>query len=277
MRRSMAGRTARTVGTGKSFERRRQVMTDGATRSPLAKAGVAEMPEETRAKMRIMLVDDEPRMHTLVARIAKDAGYDFVGAEDGARALDVYEREKPDLVILDVMMPGLDGFQVCRRLRERGATEPVIFLSAKGDIVDKGVGFDAGGDDYLVKPFGSDELAMRIGAHLRRQQRMAAARPADVVEYEGLRIDLHKRKVTKRGEPVSLTPKEFDILAILASDAGSIFTREQLTLAVWGEEYAGETLGVAVYIRRIREKLEDVPSKPVYVQTVWREGYRFGE
>ena len=143
--------------------------------------------------------------------------------------------------------------------------------------MDKGVGFDAGGDDYLVKPFGSDELAMRIGAHLRRQQRMAAARPADVVEYEGLRIDLHKRKVTKRGEPVSLTPKEFDILAILASDAGSIFTREQLTLAVWGEEYAGETLGVAVYIRRIREKLEDVPSKPVYVQTVWREGYRFGE
>ena len=252
-------------------------MTDGAAKSPFAKSGATGAPEGAHATMKIMLADDEPRMHTLVARIANDAGYDFVGAEDGARALNVYEREKPDLVILDVMMPGLDGFQVCRRLREQGATEPVIFLSAKGDIVDKGVGFDAGGDDYLVKPFGSDELAMRIGAHLRRQQRTAAARPADVVEYEGLRIDLHKRKVTKRGEPVSLTPKEFDILAILASDAGSIFTREQLTLAVWGEEYAGETLGVAVYIRRIREKLEDVPSKPVYVQTVWREGYRFGE
>lgn len=252
-------------------------MTDGAAKSPFAKSGATGAPEGAHATMKIMLADDEPRMHTLVARISNDAGYDFVGAEDGARALDVYEREKPDLVILDVMMPGLDGFQVCRRLREQGATEPVIFLSAKGDIVDKGVGFDAGGDDYLVKPFGSDELAMRIGAHLRRQQRMAAARPADVVEYEGLRIDLHKRKVTKRGEPVSLTPKEFDVLAILASDAGSIFTREQLTLAVWGEEYAGETLGVAVYIRRIREKLEDVPSKPVYVQTVWREGYRFGE
>lgn len=224
-----------------------------------------------------MLADDEPRMHTLVRRIANDAGYDFVGAEDGMQALAVYRQERPDLIILDVMMPGIDGFQVCRRLREEGATEPVIFLSAKGDIVDKSVGFDAGGDDYLVKPFGSDELAMRIGAHIRRQQRTVAARPPDVVEYEGLRIDLHKRKVFKRGESIALTPKEFDILAILASEPGSIFTREQLTLAVWGEEYAGETLGVAVYIRRIREKLEDVPSKPVYIQTVWREGYRFGE
>lgn len=227
--------------------------------------------------MKILLADDEQRIHSIVSRIADDEGYELVSAYDGAQVLEVFEAEAPDLVILDVMMPRMDGFQVCRKLRERGAIVPVIFLSAKGDIVDKGVGFDAGGDDYLVKPFGSDELAMRIGAHLRRQQRMAAARPADVVEYEGLRIDLHKRKVTKRGEPVSLTPKEFDILAILASDAGSIFTREQLTLAVWGEEYAGETLGVAVYIRRIREKLEDVPSKPVYVQTVWREGYRFGE
>lgn len=226
---------------------------------------------------KILLVDDEPRIARVVRDMVEGAEWQFAYADNGADALDAVARDAPDLIIMDVMMPKMDGFTACRELRTRGVTVPVIFLSAKGDIVDKGVGFDAGGDDYLVKPFGSDELAMRIGAHLRRQQRTAAARPADVVEYEGLRIDLHKRKVTKRGEPVSLTPKEFDILAILASDAGSIFTREQLTLAVWGEEYAGETLGVAVYIRRIREKLEDVPSKPVYVQTVWREGYRFGE
>ena len=226
---------------------------------------------------KIMLIDDDASLQLALAHVVQGEGYAFCCAANGHEGLEMLEREKPDLLLLDVMMPGMNGYDVCERMRARGRRIPVIFLTAKGDIVDKGVGFDAGGDDYLVKPFGSDELAMRIGAHLRRQQRMAAARPADVVEYEGLRIDLHKRKVTKRGEPVSLTPKEFDILAILASDAGSIFTREQLTLAVWGEEYAGETLGVAVYIRRIREKLEDVPSKPVYVQTVWREGYRFGE
>lgn len=226
---------------------------------------------------KILLADDEPRMHTLMSRIADDAGYEFVGAEDGYEALEKFREEQPDLVILDVMMPGMDGFQVCRKLREEHAMVPIIFLSAKGDIVDKGVGFDAGGDDYLVKPFGPEELAMRIAAHVRRQQRSASVAVEGVVEHEDVRIDIRKRKVTKRGEPVVLTPKEFDILAILASGKGSIFTREQLTLEVWGEEYAGETLGVAVYIRRIREKLEDVPSKPVYVQTVWREGYRFGD
>lgn len=227
--------------------------------------------------VKILLADDEPRMHTLVSRIAHDAGYEFVGAEDGYEALEKFREEQPDLVILDVMMPGMDGFQLCRRLREEHAMVPIIFLSAKGDIVDKGVGFDAGGDDYLVKPFGSEELAMRIAAHVRRQQRNSSVAIGGIVEYGEVLIDIRKRKVTKRGEPIALTPKEFDILAILASDRGNIFTREQLTLEVWGEEYAGETLGVAVYIRRIREKLEDVPSKPEYIQTVWREGYRFGD
>lgn len=227
--------------------------------------------------MKIMLADDEAGMHALVRRICEDEGYEFAGAFDGAEALEMFAVEQPDLLILDVMMPRADGFQVCRKLREGGAAAPVLFLSAKGDIVDKGVGFDAGGDDYLVKPFSPEELAMRIRAHLRRQQRTAAAASPDVVEYEGLRIDLKKHRVTKHGETVPLTPKEFAILAILAGNKGDIFTREQLTVQVWGEHYAGETLGVAVYIRRIREKLEDVPSKPRYIQTVWREGYRFGD
>ena len=227
----------------------------------------------------IYYVEDDTNIRDLTVYALRQAGYEAKGFANAGDFFAACKEHVPELVLLDIMLPEVDGLEILHVLREDAAMKhvPIMMLTAKGTEYDTVCGLDAGADDYLVKPFGSDELAMRIGAHLRRQQRTAAARPADVVEYEGLRIDLHKRKVTKRGEPVSLTPKEFDILAILASDAGSIFTREQLTLAVWGEEYAGETLGVAVYIRRIREKLEDVPSKPVYVQTVWREGYRFGE
>lgn len=227
--------------------------------------------------MKILLADDERRIHAIVSRIANDEGYELASAFDGVEALEVFEAEMPDLVILDVMMPRLDGFQVCRRLRERGAIVPVIFLSAKGDIVDKGVGFDAGGDDYMVKPFSTEELAMRIAAHLRRQKRTLDGAHEDMVELGDLCVDVRKRKVLKRGATVDMSPKEFDILALLAVNKGDILTREQLTVEIWGEEYAGETLGVAVYIRRIREKIEDNPSKPRYVQTVWREGYRFGD
>ena len=228
-------------------------MTDGATRSPLAKAGVAEMPEETRAKMRIMLVDDEPRMHTLVARIAKDAGYDFVGAEDGARALDVYEREKPDLVILDVMMPGLDGFQVCRRLRERGATEPVIFLSAKGDIVDKGVGFDAGGDDYLVKPFDFDELMARVRAMVRR----GGERASSVMTSGDLMLDSASRYVERGGKEISLTAKEFDILEYLMQNEGKVLSRDKLSNHIWNYDYDGGSNVIDVYVHHLRKKIDD--------------------
>lgn len=227
--------------------------------------------------MKILLADDEQRIHSIVSRIADDEGYELVSAFDGAQVLAAFEQEAPDLVILDVMMPRMDGFQVCRKLRERGAIVPVIFLSAKGDIVDKGVGFDAGGDDYMVKPFSPEELAMRIAAHLRRQKRTLDVAREDVVELGDLCVDVRKRKVFKRGVAVDMSPKEFDILALLAVNKGDILTREQLTVQIWGEEYAGETLGVAVYIRRIREKIEDNPSKPRYVQTVWREGYRFGD
>ena len=166
--------------------------------------------------MKILLADDEQRIHSIVSRIADDEGYELVSAYDGAQVLEVFEAEAPDLVILDVMMPRMDGFQVCRRLRERGAIVPVIFLSAKGDIVDKGVGFDAGGDDYMVKPFSTEELAMRIAAHLRRQKRTLDVAHEDVVELGELCVDVRKRKVFKRGAIVDMSPKEFDILALLA-------------------------------------------------------------
>lgn len=223
-----------------------------------------------------MLADDELPIHSIVAHVCQEEGYEFVSAFDGPKTITVFEKVQPDLLILDVMMPGMDGFTVCKRIRELGGSAPILFLSAKGDIVDKGVGFDAGGDDYIVKPFSPEELTMRIRAHLRRHERDIASR-LEKIEYEGLSIDAIRRKVEKNGVPIDLTPKEFNILSLLAFNQGEVFTRDQLTVEIWGEDYAGEILGVAVYIRRIREKIEDDSSKPRYLQTVWRAGYRFGD
>ncbi|MDR1013601.1 MAG: response regulator transcription factor [Coriobacteriales bacterium] len=226
--------------------------------------------------MKILLADDEPAIHAVVKQLSSNQGYAFCGASSGAEALERYAEEKPDLVILDVMMPDMDGYHVCRELRSQGAEVPVIFLSAKGDIVDKGIGFEAGCDDYLVKPFSPSELAMRIKALFRRGASPQAA-DKGVIESDGLRIDLKKKKVLIEGKAVALTPKEFMILVILASHPGEIFTHEQLIEEVWGKEYVGITSSIAVFISKIREKIEKNPSKPRYLQTVWRFGYRFGD
>lgn len=228
--------------------------------------------------MKILLADDEQSMATLIERILVREGYGFCRAADGLEALDLFERERPDLVLLDVMMPGMNGFDVCSRLRERGASQPIMFLTAKGDIVDKSVGFKAGGDDYLVKPFLPEELVLRVNALLRRAAAPApAASTPDVVRHDGVEVDLRRRRVSVDGRPVDLTPKEFNILAILVASPGEVFTREQLVEAVWGADYVGDTSGITVFIRKIREKIEDDPSAPRRVQTVWRVGYRFGD
>lgn len=225
---------------------------------------------------KIMLADDEESMQVLVKRILVGKGYSFCCATDGISAIEVFNRENPDLLLLDVMMPEMDGFQVCRILREQGALTPILFLSARGDIVDKSVGFNAGGDDYLIKPFSTQELMLRIEAHLRRQQRLSPEQERDFTAAD-IAFDIKRKKITVKGRTVILTPKEFMILAVLARHPGEIFTREQLIEVVWGKEYMGETTSIAVFIRRIREKIEDNPSKPVYIQTVWRAGYRFGD
>ncbi len=226
---------------------------------------------------KVMIADDEESIRALVERIVDDMGFDCCCACDGAEALEMWEAENPDLLILDVMMPRLNGYQVCERLRGQGASLPIIFLSAKGDIVDKGVGFNAGGDDYVVKPFNPDELSYRIAAHLRKSIRDAGPRPDDAFSIGPFKFDLRKHKVLVRGEPVDLTPKEFQILVLLASHPDEVFTREQLVEAVWGSEYVEGTTSIAVFIRKIREKVEEDPSKPRFVQTVWRVGYRFAE
>lgn len=227
--------------------------------------------------MKILLVDDERSIERLVAGMIVDAGYEFAYAEDGLAALDVAQREKPDLIIMDVMMPRMDGFASCQELRRRGVAVPIIFLSAKGDIVDKGVGFQAGGDDYMVKPFDPRELLMHIEAQLRRAQMAAApATPRGHVLSAGrFMLDQGQFRATKDGTRLSLTPKEFKILFALASNPGLVVSKEQLVEAAWGKEFVGETTSITVFIKKLREKVEDDPSDPRIIQTVWGIGYRF--
>ena len=213
---------------------------------------------------KILLVDDEPRIARVVRDMVEGADWQFAYADNGADALDAVAREAPDLIIMDVMMPKMDGFTACRELRARGVTVPVIFLSAKGDIVDKGVGFAAGGDDYMVKPFDPRELMMHIEAHLRR----AAMRPTAAMPSTGtitvgrLSLDMAQHRATLGGEHVPLTPKEFKILATLAASPGTVLSREQLVEAAWGPEFVGETSSITVFIKKLRAKIEDEPSRP---------------
>jgi two-component system response regulator VicR len=225
--------------------------------------------------MKILLADDEPSMRKLVQRVVEDGGYSFCSANDGAAVFELVRAHKPDLIILDVMMPKMDGFHVCSQLREQGVRVPILFLSAKGDIVDKGVGFSAGADDYLVKPFSPDELLMRIQAHLRQYERSSEYAVAAINEGS-IEIDLRRYRVLRNGQDIAVTPKEFQILAYLAQHRNQIVTREQLITEVWGEDFVGETSSVAVFIRKIREKIEDDPSHPQLLRTMRNVGYIFG-
>ena len=225
--------------------------------------------------MKILLVDDEISIERLVSSMLLDAGYEFAYADNGFDALAIAEREKPDLIIMDVMMPKMDGFAACRELRARGITAPIIFLSAKGDIVDKGIGFQAGGDDYMVKPFDPRELLMHIEAHLRRANMgVATASKDEVLDIGRFTLDVAQFRVTKGDERLSLTPKEFKIFFALASNPGIVLSKEQLVEAAWGKEFVGETSSITVFIKKLREKIEDDPSDPRIIQTVWGIGYR---
>ncbi|MDR1015373.1 MAG: response regulator transcription factor [Coriobacteriales bacterium] len=224
--------------------------------------------------MKILLADDEPSIASVVRRIVEDGGFTFCHAQDGQEVFPIAAEERPDLIILDVMMPKMNGFQVCRQLRQKGVLSPILILSAKGDLVDKEVGFSAGADDYLVKPFSPEELLMRINAHLRHHDRIAVAQSQSIVAGD-LEIDVERHRATLRGEDVTLTPKEFLILSLLARHRGEIFTREQVIKEVWGEEFIGETSSVAVFIRKLREKIEDDPSHPRFIKTIRNAGYIF--
>ena len=224
-------------------------------------------------KLKILVVDDESRMRKLVKDFLVKQNYKVLEAENGAEALDVFfETDGIALVILDVMMPKMDGFTACRELRARGVTVPVIFLSAKGDIVDKGVGFAAGGDDYMVKPFDPRELMMHIEAHLRREAR--GRQTSEVVAAQGLLINRSQRKVFAGDREIAFSKREFDILDFLASHPNQVFDRERIYAAVWGIDGQGDASVVKEHVRKIRQKLSEAcGSEPI--ETVWGMGYRW--
>lgn len=243
----------------------------------LIKEGGCAVRDDARPK--VMLIDDDENMHVLIRRLCHDAGYDFCGALSGQEGLGLVDAEHPDILLLDVMMPGMNGFDVCRAMRERGRRIPIVFLTAKGDIVDKSIGLKAGGDDYVVKPFSPEELMLRVEAHLRRHREdLSFAKPlvrGGVAQAGDLEIRFGSYEVFLNGARVDMTAKEFEILALLASNPGQVFTRSQIYEHIWGPDASIGESSITVFMRRIREKIEDNPSKPRYLLTVWRVGYKF--
>ena len=226
---------------------------------------------------KILVVDDEASIVTMLAYNLKKEGYDVVTAEDGEVALEKFESENPDLLLLDIMMPKMDGYEVCRKIREK-SNVPIIMLTARADEVDKVVGFEMGADDYVTKPFGNRELIARVKANLRRSDIAPVTnneKDGNNQVYGDLNIDFDRYEVTKRGEVINLTLREFELLTFLATQTPTIFTRENLLEKVWGYEYFGDVRAVDVTIRRLREKIEDDPSKPKYIVTKRGVGYYF--
>ncbi|MBP2018599.1 DNA-binding response OmpR family regulator [Symbiobacterium terraclitae] len=223
----------------------------------------------------ILVVDDEQAIADLIEIHLLSEGYRVRKADNGADALRIVAEEQPDLVILDIMMPGMDGLEVCRAIR-RERNVPILMLSAKSEDVDKILGLKTGADDYLTKPFNPLELMARVKAQLRRYLALnpASARRPDVIAVGGLQIDRESRTVTKDGREVALTPTEYDILLLLASNPGRVFSSEEIFERVWKERYFQANNTVMVHIRRLREKVEDDPSHPTLIRTVWGVGYK---
>ncbi len=226
---------------------------------------------------RILLVDDEQSVQTLLSFPLRREGYEVVQAEDGRAALEAFRSEPFDLVVLDLMLPKLDGLEVCRRLRATSAV-PIIMLTAKSEEIDKVLGLELGADDYITKPFSLREFRSRVKAALRRAEmtRSAAAAGEDApIERHGLRLDPAKRAVSVHGEPVTLTFVEFEILRVLARTPGRVFTRDMLLSQVWGDSAFRDPRTVDVHIRHLREKLEADPKAPEFIFTVRGVGYSF--
>jgi DNA-binding response OmpR family regulator len=229
---------------------------------------------EDHARGSVLVVDDEPTIAEVVARYLERAGYRTRIAGDGRQAIEVAADQRPDLVVLDLMLPGLDGLEVMRRLREQGSDRiAVILLTAKGEEADRVIGLRLGADDYVVKPFSPAELVARVDAVLRRVDPMPThARP---LELTGLTIDPAARRVFVRGQEAQLTQREFDVLHFLARHPGQAFSRNQLMDAVWQYSFYTDTSTVTVHVRRLRSKIEADPARPHHLQTVWGVGYRF--
>ena len=227
------------------------------------------------ARQKILIVDDDEHISELISLYLTKEFYDTKIVYDGEEALRQFRLFSPNLILLDLMLPGIDGYQVCREIRQQ-SNVPIIMLSAKGEVFDKVLGLELGADDYIIKPFDSKELVARVKAVLRRYQPAQAAqtKPAGkYVEYQDLTINLTNYSVVYKGKTVDMPPKELELLYFLASSPNQVFTRDQLLDHIWGYEYIGDTRTVDVHIKRLREKIKDHASWAI--STVWGIGYKF--
>ena len=227
-------------------------------------------------KQKILIVDDDNNIAELKSLYLTKECYDTKIVNDGEQALIAFEHYKPNMLLLDLMLPGIDGYQVCREIRAKSDV-PIIMLSAKGEVFDKVLGLELGADDYILKPFDSKELVARVKAVLRRFQPAKPEAYASVdikcVEYPGLIVNLSNYSVTYDGQQIDMPPKELELLYFLASSPNQVFTREQLLDNIWGYEYVGDTRTVDVHVKRLREKIKDKPTWRI--ATVWGIGYKF--
>ena len=227
-------------------------------------------------KQKILIVDDDNNIAELISLYLTKECYDTKIVNDGEQALIAFEHYKPNMLLLDLMLPGIDGYQVCREIRAKSDL-PTIMLAAKGEVFDKVLGLELGADDYILKPFDSKELVARVKAVLRRFQPAKPEAYASVdikcVEYPGLIVNLSNYSVTYDGQQIDMPPKELELLYFLASSPNQVFTREQLLDNIWGYEYVGDTRTVDVHVKRLREKIKDKPTWRI--ATVWGIGYKF--
>jgi DNA-binding response OmpR family regulator len=231
------------------------------------------------SKQKVLIVDDDENIAELISLYLTKECFETMIVHDGEAALSAYASFGPNLILLDLMLPGIDGYQVCREVRSKSST-PIIMLSAKGEVFDKVLGLELGADDYVEKPFDAKELVARVKAVLRRYK-PAAATPAvsndaeKKVEYPDLIINQTNYSVLYKGKPVDMPPKELELLYFLAATPNRVFTREQLLDQIWGYEYIGDTRTVDVHIKRLREKTDDSTHMPWHISTIWGVGYKY--
>jgi two-component system response regulator VicR len=228
-----------------------------------------------RMNEKILLVEDEKTLAKALKFNLEKEGFRVEVAFDGEEALNAMSGEEPDLVILDLMLPKIDGYEVCRSIR-RSSDVPIIMLTARDEDIDKILGLELGADDYMTKPFNTRELLARIKAILRRTVQQAAA-ARSFIKVGDLQIDVIKHKVTVKGREVALTSREYNLLSLLASNPGKVYSREELLEEIWGDDYSGDVRTVDVHIRHLREKIEEFPAEPNIILTVWGAGYKFRE
>ncbi|MEX0660461.1 MAG: response regulator transcription factor [Balneolaceae bacterium] len=227
----------------------------------------------------ILIVEDNKDLLNLLKINLSDQGYEIITAQDGVTALDLYHNHQPDLVILDIMIPKMDGLDVCKTIRKENRTVPILMLTAKAEELDKVLGLEIGADDYITKPFSIRELLARIKAVFRRvdANKNGDENSDKILKFDNLIMDTSKRKVMFKGESVELTSKEYDLLLLFFSNPGKAYSREELLNTVWGYSYKGYSHTVNSHINRLRSKIESDASEPHYIRTVWGVGYRFAD